>query len=110
MDASFTIGVKAQGGADMVRLLVSMKVKDFGQWKDGFEKGGELRKNAGSTGSRIFQDAADPSHAVVLIGWNDIGKAKAFMQSPEMAARMQEAGVTGRPEMTFLEEQGDMAY
>jgi uncharacterized protein (DUF1330 family) len=88
----------------MVQLLVNMKVRDFNQWKQGYEKGSEMRKGAGSKGSRIFRDTSDHNHVVVLIDFEDAGRARTFFQSPDLAARQQEAGVIGRPETIFLEE------
>jgi quinol monooxygenase YgiN len=92
----------------MVQIMVDMKVKDFGQWKRGFGAGSDLRKNNGSKGSRILQDAGDPNHVVAILSWDDAARAKAFFQSPDLMARQQEAGVVGQPATTFLDESGTM--
>jgi len=88
----------------MVYLLVSHKVKDYAKWKPAFDEHGDFRKANGSKGGRIFRSTEDPNRLTVLFEWESADKAREFAQSPELRAAMEEAGVIGQPDASFLEE------
>jgi hypothetical protein len=54
-------------------------------------------------GGQVFRSADDRNEAVILIEW-DLERARQFSQSEEFRAKMQDAGILGPPEFTFLEE------
>lgn len=89
----------------MANLLVRNKVEDYATWKPVFDKHSEMRKAAGSKGGRLFHNADDPNDVVVLMEWDDIAKAREFAGSAELREAMQEAGVVGRPDVYFLEDE-----
>jgi heme-degrading monooxygenase HmoA len=89
-----------------VPVLTRFKVKDFERWRAVFEAKGELRKSAGSLGTHIFRNAQDPNEVIINVQWQDESQAAAFYGSQELNAAMQEAGVVGSIEITYLEDAG----
>lgn len=89
----------------MAHLLVRNTAEDHAKWKAAFETHGAMRKTAGSKGGRLFHSADDPNDIFVLMEWDDVDKARAFAGSDQLREAMKEAGVVGRPEVHFLEEE-----
>ena len=88
----------------MATMLVQHKVKNFADWKKGFDSAIELRKSGGELSTQIYQDASDPSKVIVVNKWNSLANAQKFAQSPELKAAMEKAGVDGPPSISFLNE------
>ena len=88
----------------MVHLHVQHKVEDYGKWKAVFDAQAPARKAAGGTGTEyILRNADNPNELVVVLEWDNLDNARQFSQSPELKEAMQNAGVTGMPEILFLE-------
>jgi quinol monooxygenase YgiN len=54
----------------------------------------------------VLRDVDDPNDITVILGWRDLEQARAFSRSVSLQAAMQKAGVTGPPEIRFLEAVG----
>jgi heme-degrading monooxygenase HmoA len=89
-----------------VPVLVRFKVLEYDSWREVFEANGALRKSAGSLGTHIFRNAKDPSEVIINVQWQDESQAAAFYGSAQVKAAMQEAGVIGPVEITYLEDAG----
>jgi heme-degrading monooxygenase HmoA len=88
----------------MAYLLVHHNVEDFAKWKPVFDADATARKAGGSKGGRLFRSANNPNEVVVLFEWDSTEKALQFAQSDSLREAMQNAGVTGRPDVYFLDE------
>lgn len=88
----------------MSYVLVRITVEDFEKWKAVFEQAGSLRQSYGSKGVRVFRSVDKPNEAVIVGEYEDLERARQLFQSEEFRAATQRAGVTGRPEVSFLEE------
>lgn len=88
-------------------LLIRHRVSDFQIWKTGFDKHGIERRANGSRGGRLFRDAADPNEVLVLLEWDDLDRARLFLDSDDLREAMTRAGVAGQPDIWFLEDAGD---
>ena len=84
-------------------LIVKHAVADYARWKPIFDADGANREIAGSQGGQLFRSADDPNEVVILFEW-DLEKARQYSQREEVRAKMQEAGVLGPPDISFLEE------
>ena len=84
-------------------LLIRHTVEDYARWKAAYDEHEAARKAGGSQGERLFRNADDPNEVVALIEWDDLGKARQFTQSEDLRQVMQRAGVSGRPDLHFLE-------
>lgn len=86
----------------MAYTLIQHTVADAGRWKAVFDDHEAARKAAGSLGSQYFCDPATPNDIVVLITWDEIEHARAFLASADLHQTMQRAGVEGEPQVQFL--------
>ena len=76
----------------MALVIVRHKVKDFAAWKNAFDAHASARGTAGLSNTRLFRSVDDPSEVVILFDTDDIGKAKQFIESPELKLAMAAAG------------------
>lgn len=88
----------------MTSMLIQAKVKDFDEWKKGFDAGSSLRTSNGEISHQIFRDASNPNKVVAAFQWNSLANAQKFAQSPELKAAQERAGVEGIPSVYFLSE------
>lgn len=83
-------------------VVVTHPVADFDQWKAGFDDHEPERKASGMLGHHLNRAEDDPNLVSIYLAVSDMDAAKAFADSAELAEKMQEVGVTGPPEMTWM--------
>ncbi len=83
-------------------LLIRHSVRDFSEWKAGYEAHLGKRIDAGLTEKYLLQGERDPNQVVILFEANDVSRAKAFTESADLRERMQQLGVVDKPDMYFL--------
>ena len=88
----------------MPHLLIRHKVQDYARWKPLFDEHGATRRANGSKGGHLYRNAGDPNEVVILLEWDDLGKARQFAGSDDLRETMQRAGVADHPDVYFLEE------
>lgn len=88
----------------MPYVLVRHRVEDYAKWKTAFDENAPARRASGSKGGQLFRNARDPHEILVIFEWDDMENLQEFVQSPELAAKMQQAGVIDKPDVFFLEE------
>ena len=86
-------------------VIVSHRVADYDAWKVAFDKDEDRRANAGIIGHAVNQIAADPKEVIIYLQAADADSIRNFVASPELKAKMQEAGVEGAPTIKFVEGQ-----
>jgi heme-degrading monooxygenase HmoA len=88
----------------MTYIHVRQSVEDYAKWKEGFDNHAAARQASGATDEvYVMHNVDDPNEITVILGWNDVAKAREFTQSASLKEAMQKAGVTGIPEIRFLE-------
>ena len=88
----------------MAYMLVSHSVKDYDAWKSVFDSVSDLRKSSGEKSYQILRQENGSNSLVALFEWDSLDNARKYATSPELKEAMQRAGVTGPPEISFLEE------
>ena len=88
----------------MPYLFVTHTVEEYAKWKPVFDEHGAFRKANGSKGAHVFQSADNPNEVVLLFEWANLENARQFVQSPNLREAMERAGVTGPPDVHFLNE------
>jgi hypothetical protein len=84
-------------------VLVSHSVADFGTWKKGFDDNESVRRDeAAALGHHINRADDDPNMVTIFMATSDLDKARAFTASDDLREIMQEVGVTGPPEFTWV--------
>jgi heme-degrading monooxygenase HmoA len=95
---------KIVGDDSLTYVLVIHRVEDYAKWKPIYDEDGATRKAKGSKGAKVLRNANDPNHLVVITEWEDLQKAKNFIESDDIANTMKKAGVVGKPAVFYLEE------
>lgn len=83
--------------------LLTHSVADLDQWQRAFDRDEDARRAAGILGHHINRAEDDPNRVTIFLALSDLDRARAFSTSPELAARMQEAGATSAPEIRWLQ-------
>jgi heme-degrading monooxygenase HmoA len=90
----------------MPYMLVRHKVEDYTKWKPAYDEHAATRKASGSKKAHLFRNADNPNEIVILFEWANLDNARKFAQSQDLRKKMQQAGVSDKPDIYFLEEIG----
>ena len=85
-------------------ILIRHKVADFAKWKPVYDTHGPARADAGLKEERLLRNIDNPNEVVLLFSAQDLNKAKQFAASDDLRQRMQQAGVTDKPDIWFLKD------
>ena len=88
----------------MASMLVQHQVKDYTEWKRVYDSVADMRSTNGELSDRIYRDESDPNKLTVMFKWDTLANARKYAQSPELKAAMENAGVEGPPNISFLNE------
>ena len=88
----------------MPSLLIRHRVADYAAWSTVFAEQEIVRRANGSRGGRILHAAADPAEILVLLEWDDLERARLFVDSDDLQEALRHAGVIGEPEFWFLDD------
>ncbi len=83
-------------------MLVRHRVRDFSEWKRGYEAHLPKRAEAGLTEKYLLRGANDSNEVVLLFEAKDLSRAKTFAESVDLRETMQKLGVLDRPDIYFL--------
>jgi hypothetical protein len=83
-------------------MVVNHKVTDFDKFLTSYEAHDSLRLANGIHSYVIGRGVKDPNMIMVATKVDDIEKAKAFGKSSTLRQAMQKAGVTGKPDISFI--------
>lgn len=93
----------------MSYALIRIKFQDYAKWRAVFDEASSFRKTYTSKGVRIFRPVDKPDEAVILGEYGDLEKARQLFQSAEYRTAIQNAGVVEMPEVSFLDEVGQLS-
>ncbi len=88
----------------MIQVLVHHEVADYNSWRSVFDASLDFRHEGGECSCRIFRKAGNPNDLTLLFEWDNLEKARHYMTSDELRKKMQQAGVSGVPEIQYLAE------
>ncbi len=88
----------------MVHVMVRHKVADYVRWKEAFDGHLSARKAAGEVGNRVLLSVDDPHEVTLLLDWDSLERARRFAKSDDLKQKMQQSGVVGDPDVSFLED------
>ncbi len=88
----------------MTYIHIRHRVKDYAKWREIYDNHAGARQAGGATGEAyVMRNIDTPNEITVILGWNDVGQARAFTQSTTLKEAMKKAGVLSLPEIRFLE-------
>ena len=88
----------------VTHLHVGFKVEDYDRWKEGYDASIEQRKAAGEISFQVFRNVDAPHTVTVLSVQESAEQVRAFIDSPDLQARMKAAGITQMGQMLIMEE------
>ena len=83
-------------------VLIRHKVRDFSQWKRGYDAHLPKRNEAGFTEKHLLRGASDPNEVIILFEAKDLKRAEDFAGSADLKEAMQKVGVMDKPDIYFL--------
>ena len=83
-------------------LLVRHKVREFSEWKRGYDAHLPKRVEAGLTEKYLLRVASDQNEVILLFEARDLNRAKTFAESTDLKETMQKVGVMDKPDIYFL--------
>jgi hypothetical protein len=89
----------------VTHVLIRHKVRDYSVWKRVYDAHLPKRLEAGLTEKYLFRGANDTDEVIILFEAKDLGRAKAFSESPDLRETMEKAGVIDKPDVYFLHDQ-----
>jgi opacity protein-like surface antigen len=91
------IGSAQPAAAAEVQLFVQHEVADYAAWRKGFDAFQGKAHKMGATTGAVYRSIDNQNEITVTHGFKSAEKAKAFVESPELKAAMEKAGVKGAP-------------
>ena len=88
----------------VTHLHVGFKVKNYERWKEEYDANIEQRKAAGETSFQVFRNVDDPIPLRCSLCRRAQRRWQAFLESPDLKARMEAAGITKMGQMLIMEE------
>ncbi len=83
-------------------VVIKHKVKDFDNWVKTYDSEGvATRASFGLVDVVLARGIDDPAMVYIVFDITDMAKAKARMGDPALKKLMEDAGVEGKPEITF---------
>ena len=83
-------------------MLVRHKVRDFSEWKRGYDAHLPKRDEASLMEKYLLRGAYDPNEVIILFEVQNLNRAKAFAESVDLKETMQKVGVVDKPDIYFL--------
>jgi hypothetical protein len=88
----------------MINVLIHHEVADYTAWKAAFDSAFDWRRKHGELNCRIFRSAGNPNGVTLFFEWESPEKARTFIASEELKAKMASAGVKNPPRVELLTE------
>lgn len=78
----------------MIKVMTTMTVPNFEQWKTGFDSGLAARQAAGAQDSIIYRSEQNPNQLTVIFEWDNVEKATVFVNSPVLLDIQKKLGIS----------------
>lgn len=90
----------------MPYTITRQSVAEYAKWRRAFEEHADEREEAGSRGGHIFRNDEDAGDVIVFLAWEDLDRAREYLESDLVREEWEKGGVEGEPEVLYLEELG----
>ncbi|MGA2965750.1 MAG: antibiotic biosynthesis monooxygenase [Terriglobales bacterium] len=88
----------------MIHVLIHHEVADYLAWKAAFDAAFDWRHKHGELACHIYHSAGNVNDLTLFFEWESLEKARIFVASEELKAKMANAGVKGPPRVHLLNE------
>lgn len=83
-------------------MIVSHEVRNFEEWRVGFDADASNREQAGISVIDLYRGEDNPNMITLISEIADIEGAKAMLNNPELKEKMASLGVISAPEVKIL--------
>lgn len=88
----------------MVYLLLRHTIGDYGRWQESFARHLAARQAGGATNEAyVMRNVDNAQEIIVLLGWHDLARARAFTNSVSLQTALKQMGVIGVSEIYVLQ-------
>ncbi len=88
----------------MINLFVRHTVADYPTWRKNYDEFAPIQKQMGVKSQAVYQSLDNPNDVTVTHEFDTLEEARALINSAELRAGMQKAGVTGEPTVWFAKK------
>jgi hypothetical protein len=88
----------------MVTIFIRHRVKDYHEWRKGYDSHQPTVKEAGGKNATVLQSTTDPHDVTVTIEFPDAEAAQALFSDAATHEKMKSAGVEGTPQVWITEK------
>ena len=92
----------------MIVVAIQHPVADYETWKSVYD--GRNPGTFGALFARVNRMVSDPNMVTVVAGFESIEAANGMIESPDLKAAMDKAGVTAAPRFEVYEEAESLQY
>jgi quinol monooxygenase YgiN len=85
----------------MVTLFVRHSFADYDAWRTVYDEVESRHAELGIRGAAVYRTVDNPSEVTVTHEFDDVESARAFIDGETIRSAMEQAGVTGEPEVWF---------
>jgi hypothetical protein len=93
----------------MPYIMVRHKVTNYAKWKRGAQAIAKFRKESGEKCFYVCRGSEDTNDLLVWCEWDTTARMKKFAASPILLKAMKDAGVIGKPEISFYGKMDDLS-
>lgn len=86
------------------KIVLSHRVKDYSQWRPGFDSDEARRAAAGIKVEGVYRSLDDENNVTIIGTVEDPAVMRQMFDNPEMQQIMEQAGVISKPEMMMMRE------
>jgi hypothetical protein len=86
----------------MVHVIITHEVKDFSEWKKGFDTSAPMREEANVKIKGVYTSVDNPNFVILIVEFSYIEMVHGYFQNPELQKVMEKAGVIGIPEVKIV--------
>ena len=80
----------------MPYVIVRNRVEDYTHWKRGWDMGAAMRRDGGVRSEQLFRNPGEPNEVLVLLEYDTMEQARAFVQSAPLQEALQGSGIQDR--------------
>jgi len=90
----------------MTTVIVQHGVADYDVWRPIFDAHSATREAHGGTSATVYRGAEDVNSITAVIEFPNLAAAKAFTSDESLKEAMGRGGVTGPPQISYVEAAG----
>jgi heme-degrading monooxygenase HmoA len=93
----------------MPYVMIQHKVANYAKWKREVKAFAPFRKTSGEKSLYVCRGSKSPNDLLVWCEWDTAARMKKFIKSGELRKAMAEAGVIGKPVISFYGAMEDLS-